>query len=146
MANALAIGRALRANLSETISVAMIRARMAVSDATPVKTHHAESNWVLSVGSPYNGVDGSPYAVSYAAQQEGDQRIKRYDVGRDGKIYLRDNVIYMQFLNKGSSPQAEPGFVAEAFQRGADGVPYGRRGAARKLLRNMSRSAYLRTY
>ncbi len=146
MGNAASIGRAMRADLSKTIGGAMLRARRALSEATPVDTHHAESNWVLSIGTPYTDVDGARDYVSFVAQQEGDLAMEAYDVGKSPKVFLRDNVLYVLFLDRGSSPQAEPGFVAATFNEAANGVAHGRRGATRKLLKNLSRSAYLKGY
>ena len=144
MAGSAAIGRALRADISRTMSAVMIRAYEAVVLATPVDTYHAASNWILSVGSPYTGVDGSRDAVSTAQQDQGLQEATRFDVGRHGKIFLRNNVEYLPFLDQGSSQQAPADFVANAFQSALIGQPRGRRTAVRKMLRGMTREAYRR--
>lgn len=142
MGNAASIGAEIRADLSKTMQDVMRIAALSVISATPVDTEHAASNWVLSNGTPYTGIDGSREAVSYAAQTEGFAELTNFDVGRDAKIYLRNNVLYLEFLDKGWSQQADAGFVAEAFAQGVRGAPYGRKGAARKMLRSMARSAY----
>ena len=139
MGNAASIGRELRAHLSKTMSDMMLKAADAVTNATPIKTSHAESNWILSVRSPYSRVDGSPRAVSHAAQDAGIQLIQRYDIGKHGpKIFLRNNVLYVQFLDKNSR---HAGFVAKALQSAAR-VARGRVQSARRVLRSMARSAY----
>jgi hypothetical protein len=144
MARASVIGAEIRARISSVVSETMLRARVAVAEATPVDTHHAESNWVLSTGAPYTGVDGSREAVSYAAQEAGDEAMKRYDVGRDGAVYLRNNVPYVKYLDEGWSQQAPAGFVADAIRGAGDAAPHGSRGAVRKMLRGMARAAIVR--
>jgi hypothetical protein len=139
-----AIGREIRAALSKVVGEAMLRAEEAVAAATPVDTHHAESNWVLSVGRPYAGVDGSRQAVSFEAQQAGIAAVQKYDVGSDGPIYLRNNVEYLRYLNDGWSPQAEAGFVERAIESAGDEVPRGRKTAVRKMLKGIARSSYNR--
>lgn len=147
MGAAAKIGRASRAHLSGILSRTMIRARQAVTDATPVDTEHARSNWILSLGRPFVGVDGSRDAVSYTAQLAGDDLVRGYDIGRDGpKIFLRNNVFYIQFLNKGHSQQADPNFIADALQAGAAAAPHGSKTAVRKLLRHMARVAYTKGF
>lgn len=144
MGNAASIGKAIRDDLSKTLRTVFTIAARSVINATPVDTEHDASNWVLSTGSPYTGVDGSRLAVSYAAQDAGFQKLAAYDVGRDGKIFLRNNVFYTQFLDRGWSQQAPAGFVAAAFFQGVRGAPYGRKGAARKMLKSLARAAYHR--
>lgn len=144
MGNAASIGKAIRDDLSKTLRTVFSIAGQSVIDATPVDTEHDRSNWVLSVGSPYTGVDGSRIAVSYAAQKAGFQKLAAYDVGRDGKIFLRNNVFYTKFLDKGWSQQAPAGFVAAAFFQGVRGAPHGRKTSARKMLKGLARAAYQR--
>lgn len=144
MASSAQIVREIREELSRVLSETMLRADAAVAEATPVDTHHAESNWVLSVGTPYMGEDGSRQAVSYAAQQAGIDAVKRYDIGRDGAIYLRNNVPYIKYLDEGWSSQAPPGFVAAAILSAASSAPRGRKGSVKKMLRGMARSAISR--
>lgn len=140
------IGQQIREDISRTLRDVMLLAADNVTNATPVDTQHAANNWVLSVGSPYMGIDGSRDAPSSAAQEAGITKINHYDVGRDGPIFLRNNVLYLQFLDKGWSQQAPAGFVATALMAAARRAPYGRKQSARKVLRAMSRAAYLKTY
>ncbi len=146
MGNAASIGRAIREDISKTLSNVMLLARVSVTNATPVDTTNAANNWILSVGSPHTGVDGSRQSPSHAAQDAGDEKIRNYDVGRDGKIFLTNWVFYLQFLIKGSSQQAPANFHATAFQEAARLAPHGRKTAVRKMLRNMAKKAYLKTY
>lgn len=144
MGNAASIGRQLRREVSTTVRTVMLLARRNVAAATPVDTGHAMSNWVLSVGKPYTGVCGSRQDVDFSAQNDGDLALSDYDVGRDGAVYLRNNVHYVTYLDDGSSQQAEAGFVAEAIQSAQRLAPYGRGGAVRRMLSSMARQAIVR--
>lgn len=129
--------------MAERLSMTMLLARMNVTAATPVDTNHAASNWVLSVGAPYTGVDGSREQVSTAAQDAGDARVRRYsgkDLKAGRRIYLRDNVFYMRFLNRGSSPQAPAGFIVKAIlsKNATRHMPRGTKRQARAALRSMA--------
>jgi hypothetical protein len=130
--------------MSNLLRDVMLDAASAVIGATPVDTGHAASNWILSTGHPYMLIDGSRLDVSTSAQDEGIAKIRDYDVGRDGPIYLRNNVLYLQFLDKGSSPQAEANFVADSFVSATASAPRGSKTRVRKMLRRMAREAYRR--
>ncbi len=139
---AAAIGRECRKALSEMLSGVMTAAAQAVTDATPIDTGHAQSNWILSTGSPHSGVEGSRESVSYAGQVHGLEKMASYDVGRDGRIYLRNNVDYLPDLAAGSSPQQPtPGWLTEALLSASKVAPKGQRGRVRKALRAMGKSA-----
>ena len=142
MGSAASIGRELRADLSRTIGDVMALACESLRAATPKDTENAANNWIISVGAPFSGTDGSQTSPSHAAQDEGLDRIKSYDIGRDGKVYLRNNVVYLPNLDQGASPQAEAGFVARAFYSAVAAAPHGRKGAARQMLKGMARTAF----
>lgn len=139
---AAAIGRAIRENMSRVLRDVMLDATSALIGATPIDTGNAQNNWILSTGHPYMQTDGSREAPSDAQQQAGIAAIQKYDIGRDGKIYLRNNVLYLQFLDKGWSSQADAGFVAAAFQSATSSAPRGTKTRVRKMLRKMAREAY----
>jgi hypothetical protein len=141
-AKAKRIGDEIRQAISKTLRDVMLLAEQNVSTSTPVDTGHAMSNWILSVGSPHSGVDGSRADVSFTAQARGRARVQTFDVGRDKRIYLRNNVPYVQYLDRGSSQQAPAGFVARAMAAALRKAPYGRKGAVRKMLRAMAKTAY----
>ncbi len=142
MGNAASIGKEARAALSKVLSEVMLSARNAVTNATPVDTGNAANNWVLSVGRPFTGLSGSRESPSSAAQDAGDERIRDYDIGKDGPIYLRNNVLYLQFLDEGHSQQAPAGFVAAALQTAVRLAPRGRKQAVRRMLKGMSKHAF----
>lgn len=146
MGNAASIGREARAALSKMLRDVMLTAADAVTNSTPVDTTHAATNWILSVGRPFTGIDGSREAPSRVKQDEGIRAVQRYDVGRDGKIYLRNNVLYLEFLDRGWSQQAPPGFVAAAIMTALRRAPRGRKQSVQKMLRGIAKSAYRKNY
>lgn len=146
MGNAAAIGRELRAHLSKTIADSMITGTLSVIAATPVDTENAANNWMLTTGAPYEGVDGSRESPSSSVRDALIEKMRDYDVVRDGKVFLRNNVFYLQFLDDGWSQQAPAGFVALAFANGARRAAISRRPAVHKMMASMSRHAYLKGY
>lgn len=138
------IGQGIRDRISSTVRDVMLLAFERVRSATPVDTGHVMSNWVLSAGKPYQGVDGTREAVSFGAQTAGVREMQRYDVGRDGQAYLRNNVSYLPYLDAGHSQQAPPNFVALAIQGGVSLAPRGMKTRVSNLLRRVARDAYQR--
>jgi hypothetical protein len=126
------IGREAREKLSAMMRDVMLNAADAVEAVCPIRTGHLLSNFILSTRSPYSGVAGSPEAVSYAAQDAGREKVLRYDVGRDGRIYLTNHVEYLKLL---------PPFVSEAMQTAVRFVPRGQKTRVRSALKAMARSA-----
>ena len=96
-----AIGRDARRELSKVIVDTMTLAVRNLSNSTPVDTEHAASNWIVTFGSPFKGVAGSRVNVSWSEFYNGLAKLKRYDVGRDGRVYIRNNVLYLQYLDRG---------------------------------------------
>lgn len=140
------IGRAIRENISHVVSNVMLLAEDNLKNATPIDTKNAANNWILTLRRPYTGVDGSREQPSDTAQRAGEAAVRNYDVGRDGKVYLRNNVFYMKYLNRGSSQQAPAGFVEACFMAAARRTPYGSRTAVKKMLHGMAASAYRMGY
>ncbi len=145
MGNAAAIGRELRAHLSKTIYDALRRATAALRDSTPVDTTNAANNWMITTRAPYEGVDGSRAEPSHSVQDALLAEMADYDVVRDGKVFIRNNVLYVQYLDDGWSDQAPPGYVWTVFSNAADGATGERRAAVAKMLRGMAEHAYHRT-
>lgn len=128
-----AIGREMRAALSETMKNVMLTAGDAVEAASPIQTGHLLSNFIFSTGRPFTGIAGSRDAVSYIEQDAGRERILAYDVGRDGKIYYTNNVEYLKYQTP---------FVTEALMRGVSAAPHGYKTRARKALKAMARASF----
>lgn len=149
MASARDIARAIREHTARVTRDVMLLARQNVSNATPVDTGHAMSNWVLSVGRPYTAVDGSRAQVSFAAQAAGDERVRNYsadDVRYRRQIYLRNNVPYMVYLDRGHSQQAPANFIRRALTGAgvARHAPVGTRRATKTMLGQLALSAIKR--
>lgn len=129
------IGREMREQLSRTLSNVMLAAADSVESACPVRTGHLLSNFILSTGRPHSGVEGSPEAVSTAAQSAGRDKVRNYDVGRDGRIYFTNHVEYLKHL---------PPFVTEALMAAVRAAPRGSRSRARAALKGIARSSFRR--
>jgi hypothetical protein len=143
------IGDLIREHGARMARDTMLLARVNLSAATPVDTGHATSNWVLSVGRPYTGIDGSREDVSFAAQATGDAEVREYDgamLGKNRQIFIRNNVPYMKFLDAGTSQQAPPNFIAKALS-GAGAARFaapGTRRAVKTMLRSLALKAIKR--
>lgn len=97
---------------------------------TPRRTGWARSNWVPSIGSPKE-LDGTPPAEDQARAAVGQRDAAReagiaqivtgYRLSL-GRIYITNNVPYIQRLNDGSSKQAPAGFVQAAILRAVRGA------------------------
>ena len=147
MASARDVAKALRDGIAKSIRDTMLLARQNVTNATPVDTGHAASNWVLSISRPYSEVCGSREAVSTSAQDVGDAAIREYSGGDlRSKIYLRNNVPYMVYLDNGWSQQAPLNFIARALSGTgvARNMPAGTRRAAKTMLRGLAQASIRR--
>ena len=91
-----------------------------LATATPVDTSNAISNWQVGLGSPvrneigphYPGRSGSTYAPS--SKQTILEAVAEIDKKQPGQaVYISNNVDYIEDLNRGASPQADPGFATE---------------------------------
>lgn len=128
-----AIGQDMRAAISDTLKEVMLTAADALEANSPIDTGHLVSNWILSVGRPFTGVAGSRQSVTYAAQDAGREKVLAYDVGRDGRIYISNNVPYLQYQRP---------FVTESLMAGAAAAPRGMKTRVRKMLKNIARSSF----
>lgn len=84
-------------------------------EATPEDTTHAKTNWVPSIGAPFDGVAGSKASPSSVEQSVGLAQLQAYRL-EQGDIDVTNNVDYIHQLNAGSSPQAPAGFVEAAIE------------------------------
>lgn len=129
------IAREMRQALSDTLKNVMLTAADAVEASCPVDTGHLVSNFILSVGSPHSGVEGSRENVSYAAQDAGREKVLAYDVGRDGKIYYTNDVEYLKYQTP---------FVTQALMTGVAAAPRGSKTRARAALKALTRASFKR--
>ena len=81
---------------------------------TPVDTGWARANWVPSVGKMQQTTVGSADAVSAVAQTAGLSSVIGY---RRGRVFITNNVPYIEALNAGHSPQQPAGFVERGIQK-----------------------------
>ena len=89
-------------------------------EATPVDTGFASANWIPSVGRADRadpGVrDRSRVPGAHAKQALGQVAVAAYKLER-GRVFVSNNVRYIQRLNDGSSQQAPRGFVQRAVRK-----------------------------
>lgn len=121
------IADAIGAAAVKVTAAVAIRVMKRLIKATPVKTGHAQSNWLVAVGGPDTRIIGSKTDVKYGAQKYSMSKIKSY-VPRGAKglfstysesfeaIYISNNVPYILVLNTGTSTQAPPAFIERAFE------------------------------
>lgn len=112
-------------NTSDAVRKIALFVDQQVVMGTPVDTGRARSNWVVSVGMPFEG-ELEPYAPGEklgigeganagAAIAQGQRVIAENQWITDGEsIFITNNVHYIGLLNDGSSPQAPPYYVEQA--------------------------------
>lgn len=83
-------------------------------NVTPVDTGYARNNWLASVGSPRKGtVKGVSTSLTRVMAKDTENK----------KLYLSNNVQYINALNNGHSKQQPiPGFVDRAVKEGVKDV------------------------
>lgn len=98
-----------------------------LASKTPVDTGRCQSNWVMTDrpgDAPYNpdpltrdAKHGDKRGIAFEfvksrARQDGDLLAKTVLVGRTIKpVYIHNRTPYLRYLNRGHSPQAQPGFI-----------------------------------
>ena len=80
--------------------------------ATPVDTGRARGNWQPSIGDPITSETGNTDKGGGTTIAKGNGLFARYEFGK--KIFISNNVPYIQRLNEGHSQQAPAGFVQKA--------------------------------
>lgn len=95
--------------------------------ATPVDTSQALSNWNVSLGTVTNLAPRGPFVTGsrgstqdISASQALSKGVGIINQSRPGeRIFISNPVDYVVELNQGKSPQAAPGFIENAVQRGS---------------------------
>jgi hypothetical protein len=108
---------AFEAFLGDLLRAIMINVRAQLVATTPVDTSWARSNWVIQVGTPFEGLIGSREAVDTTTADRSVQAALAYKVTQ-GLLYLSNNVPYVPKLNHGWSAQAPANFVEGAIDAG----------------------------
>ena len=92
-------------------------------ESTPVDTGWARANWVAGIGKPLlplqpeGGRRTSGEVHSAAARQSNATvGVLRYTL-RHGRVFMSNNVSYIEALNSGHSAQAPAGFVQQAIRK-----------------------------
>ena len=92
---------------------------------TPVDTGWARANWVPRTGRPIGEAVGSPgsagVAAAQAAANTGLSDVLSYNFSK-GRVFVTNNVPYIEALNDGSSPQTAAGFVQKAIREAVRAV------------------------
>lgn len=95
----------------ETLAKALVLEIVAnLVKTTPVDTGWARANWIAAIGSPSVLVDGTPEAVSDAAQQASIAAVLKFTLN-EAVMYVSNHVPYIVMLNYGHSKQAPPLFI-----------------------------------
>lgn len=104
-------------NVSKLIGEVAFAAFQAIVSATPVDTGRARGNWIPAIGreqtQPTDDVDKSGTGRLGQTQQ----LFGNYELA-DGKIFITNNLPYIQRLNEGHSMQAPAGFVEQGILAG----------------------------
>ena len=85
-------------------------------ETTPVDTGWAKANWVPRIGRTLNDPVGEPGTSDASEQLLGQARVLSYKV-EEGKVFVTNNVPYIEILNEGHSPKQAAGFVQRAIRK-----------------------------
>lgn len=106
----------LRAIIERACKMLAIQIDKELRRLTPIDTHHAQVNWVPSVGSPH-----AVEVETSAAHDAGIAAVLAYKIGQ-GTLYIQNNTPYIRLLNEGWSDQAPAMFVEIAIIRAMNTV------------------------
>jgi hypothetical protein len=116
--------RALEGFAAEKVKRITLDARSELVKDTPRETSWARNNWVPHIGTPLEEPAGTREQAeagnigpAIAASEAGAADVAtNYTLDR-GKVYISNNVPYIERLNQGSSQQAPKDFVQTAILR-----------------------------
>lgn len=117
-------------NSNTMVRKVVITVASAVALRTPVDTGRARANWRTNIGGPLvapvssfpEGKKGSTGAAA-AGQAINDATNKMAGYKQGGvPVYLSNNLIYIDRLNKGHSRQAPAGFIESAINAGLTAI------------------------
>lgn len=109
--------KGLVGNVSEQVGKMAFASFQAVVVGTPVDTGRARGNWIPAIGKPPTRPVPTLDKSGTAGLGNAKTLFARYDLG-DGKIFIVNNLPYIQRLNEGHSQQAPAGFVQRAVLAG----------------------------
>lgn len=124
------IAKEVGVNSNSMMRKTVITVASAVALRTPVDTGRARSNWQTQIGSAAGGVinnfaKGSKGTTGAAAvaqvTSQAVAEMERLKVS-DTDVYISNNLVYIDALNKGSSQQAPAGFIQSAIMAGLSAI------------------------
>jgi len=124
----------VEANATTMVRKTVITVASAVALRTPVDTGRARANWRTNIGGPLTapvasfpegkkGTTGAA-AAGMAIQDATDKMAQYKESGRE--VYISNNLIYIDPLNRGSSRQAPAGFIEGAIAAGLKAISQAR--------------------
>lgn len=115
-----AVKKGLVQGIEDVIAKMALSTFSSVVLATPVDTGRARGNWQPSFGSPATSATNNTDKGGGTTIASGSGLFARYEFGE--KIFLTNNVPYIQRLNEGHSKQAPAGFVQKAIIAGIENL------------------------
>lgn len=103
------------------IGVGMLQRKIAfdihkdITDFTPVDTGRARANWNVSIGGPSKDI-ALHEGLAKGAAIAPPEFPANLNIDGTTDVYIVNNVVYIQFLDEGSSQQAPMGMVRLAMQ------------------------------
>lgn len=124
MSEASRVGDGLRRSLRNTARRVLLAVHARLDDTTPVDTGFAVTNWVPSVGEPFQGLAGTRTQaeegrLDLGPKQAGLAAVRAYELSQ-GDLFDTNNVHYVEDLNGGSSSKAPAAFVQAAIVGGIE--------------------------
>lgn len=113
--SARSVGDGLRRSLRNTARRLMISVHGSLQQRTPRDTGWAATNWVPSIGQPFQGTAGTRLEaeagkLDRAPADQGLAALRSYELAQ-GDIHESNSVWYIEDLNDGSSAKAPAAFV-----------------------------------
>ena len=127
-AQILAIGRGITQLTERSVRKITLDVHANLVEHTPVDTGWARANWVPRTGVPLQAPVGQPgsggVAAAAAASSTGIAKVLSYALTQ-GKVFVTNNVPYIERLNNGYSRQEPAGFVQRAIRRAVARAGFG---------------------
>lgn len=124
------IAAGVEKNSNTMIRKTVITVASAVALRTPVDTGRARANWRTNIGGPLvapvtsfpEGKKGSSGAAAAAVSINDAESKMKQNVPSGTEVYISNNLIYIDRLNKGHSKQAPAGFIESAINAGLTAI------------------------
>jgi len=103
--------------LQKEVKIIALDINEGLIDKTPVDTGWARANWILNIGTPFEGPIGTRDSFNTGQQEVGMAAVASQYQLSDGPVFISNNVPYIESLNAGKSDQAPAGFIEEIIDR-----------------------------